>query len=67
MEIKFSVQGTGACPICIYKSNCRIRRNAGAFLEKEVKEEHDEVMELVIYRCPEFVECTPQDDCGPGL
>ncbi|MDC7227706.1 MAG: hypothetical protein PQJ61_13160 [Spirochaetales bacterium] len=56
MDVKFSVQGTGACPLCLHRSDCRIIRKTARQLSRNVKEKHDEVMELVIYRCPEFEE-----------
>ena len=65
MEIKFSSQGTGACPLCRNFKNCKILAKTGASLKKTVKEKHDEVMEVVIYRCPEFTEIAHQEDSVP--
>ena len=56
MDIKFSAQGTGACAICTKKNKCRILMKTEELLSKKVTAKNDDVMEIVIYRCPEFVE-----------
>ena len=65
MKIKFSDQGTGACPLCSKYERCEILKNAEISFLRNVKEENDEVMEVVIYRCPEFVEAGKLDKTNP--
>lgn len=56
MEIKFSSQETGACPLCEKYDNCRILKRMRQVFLDEVTEKYDNQMEVVIYRCPEFKE-----------
>lgn len=65
MEIRFSAQGNGACPLCISYKNCKILEKMTALLLEEVKEKSDSRFEAVIYRCPEFVEHSIEEDSPP--
>ena len=56
MEIKFSTQGTGACPLCHRYGDCRILKKMAEVFQEEASERHDNTVEAVIYRCPEFEE-----------
>jgi hypothetical protein len=55
IEIKINSRGTGACPQCRY-SYCHIATAIRRALEDEVEAKHDNEIEIVIYRCPEFEE-----------
>jgi len=56
IEVKINSKGTGACPQCRY-SYCHITTAIREALEKEdIETKADKQMEIVIYRCPEFVE-----------
>jgi len=65
MEIRFSAQGNGACPLCIHYKNCKILKKMTALLLEEVKEKSDNRFEAVIYRCPEFIEHRAVEDSPP--
>lgn len=55
-EINFSTQDTGVCPYCKKHNNCHIQDAITDLLADETNGEYeDDVMELVIYECPEFV------------
>lgn len=56
MEIRFSAQGNGACPLCTKYGKCEILNKMTEVFKKEVKEYSDTMLEAVIYRCPEFEE-----------
>ena len=56
MEIKFSTRGTGACPLCVHYSDCRILRKMEKVFDEEVEPKYDTKLEAVVYRCPEFEE-----------
>lgn len=57
IDVSFSVQDNGACPYCLYQDECSIQHsisdtlNAGIHMEQEYDD-----FEIVIYRCPKFVE-----------
>ena len=65
MEIRFSVQGTGACHICARKHRCEILKETEKVLSEKVKAINDDIMEIVIYRCPEFEESQSVTDSAP--
>jgi len=56
IEIKFSAQSTGACPICKRFDNCHILQALRKTLAETCSPVSDDTMELVVYRCPEFKE-----------
>lgn len=56
INVVFSSQNTGACPMCKNKSDCRILESLKKTSYEVVKEKYDDQMEVVIYRCPEFRE-----------
>ena len=56
MDIKFSIKGTGACPLCKKFNSCQIIRNMSTCAAKRKPEEKEQAIEVVIYRCPEFIE-----------
>ena len=53
-DINISSQDTGSCPYCRYEGECHIIDTLIEILEREVSDNYDDQMELVIYRCPEF-------------
>lgn len=65
MEVRFSPKGTGACPHCVNKSKCKILSEATKGLADGVEARNDDVMEIVIYRCPEFEDLNHQEDTAP--
>jgi hypothetical protein len=56
MDVNFNTQGTGACPLCRNYESCGILKEAEKVFLNTVEEKYDDVMEVVIYRCPEFEE-----------
>ena len=56
MEIKFSAQSTGACPLCRRFETCHILSEMRKTLSECCSPVSDDTMELVVYRCPEFKE-----------
>lgn len=56
MEVNFSMEGTGACPMCKKWRLCRIHNYLTTTINDVVEKKYDHVMEIVIYRCPEFEE-----------
>ena len=54
IKIKFNSQDNGACPHCKKIYNCTILANMRKLLYDSVNPYSDDIMELVIYRCPEF-------------
>lgn len=58
MEVNFSKQGTGACPLCKHflYGRCHILSGLSRAANEQVQRKYDYVMEIVIYRCPEFEE-----------
>ncbi|MBI9107547.1 MAG: hypothetical protein JEZ04_12445 [Spirochaetales bacterium] len=56
MDIRFSSQGTGACPLCKYYKGCKILKKMKQVFLEEVKALNDNALEAVIYRCPHFEE-----------
>ena len=55
IEVEFNKKGNGACPICIKNKKCRIQETTSHTLLL-LKENSDIELELVIYRCPKFIE-----------
>jgi hypothetical protein len=56
MRIEINSRGNGACPLCAVNGNCRIQDMLKESLEVYSGEEN--LMELVIYSCPDFLEKT---------
>ena len=55
MNIEFSPQGTGACPLCKKHHSCTIQNSIMRKFE-DIQEEKEDPFELVIYACPYFAE-----------
>ena len=53
-SIKINPRQNGACPLCTRK-DCRILKGLKRYFEKVVVSKFDDTMEVVIYRCPEFI------------
>jgi len=56
IDIQISARNTGACPLCRRYEDCDILDAMRQACLKTVKPLHDDKMEIVIYRCPSFVE-----------
>ena len=56
IQVKFSPQSTGACPICARYRRCDIIDDIRESTQKNCAAVADDTMEIVIYRCPEFKE-----------
>jgi len=58
IEVRISPKSTGACPICKNRYDCKILDNIIHAAKKTAKSKSDNVleMEIVIYRCPDFME-----------
>lgn len=57
IDIRFSTQNTGACPICKKLDGCKILSHIEeAIVNSDVSLQNDNKMDVVIYRCPEFIE-----------
>ena len=54
VEIWWSAQETGICPSCKQYEGCHIIKAMSKKLERVVKPKFDDVMEVVVYMCPEF-------------
>jgi hypothetical protein len=54
MEVNFSKQGTGKCPECKKFKTCFILSKLRAAANQAVPRKYDYLMELVVYKCPEF-------------
>jgi len=54
MLVELNARGNGACPICSFYGNCHVQETLKDTLDEFSNE--DELMELVIYSCPFFVE-----------
>ncbi|MDR2730881.1 MAG: hypothetical protein LBB81_08290 [Treponema sp.] len=54
MQIEINTRGNGACPICESSGNCQIQDTLTQTLELFTGE--NDLMELVIYSCPQFEE-----------
>jgi hypothetical protein len=55
LEVKINSRGTGACPQCRFTS-CHITTKIKEALKDVVAGKIDNEMEIVIYKCPRFVE-----------
>jgi len=56
IEVMVSARNTGACPLCKRFDDCEILNAIRQACEKTAKPLHDDKMEIVIYRCPSFIE-----------
>jgi hypothetical protein len=56
IDIKFSTQSNGACPMCRRFGNCDILKEIDNVIQELCAPVSDNTMEIVIYRCPEFKE-----------
>jgi len=54
MHVELNTRGNGACPVCSLSGGCHIQETLIETLDEFPVE--DEIMELVIYSCPFFVE-----------
>lgn len=55
MKLEINPRGNGACPICTYTDDCRIKRLLIANADS-LEGKSDESLEIVIYGCPYFKE-----------
>jgi hypothetical protein len=55
MNVDLNPRGNGACPLCVYVGNCRIRKTLKTSVS-EIKIHDGSALEIVIYTCPEFKE-----------
>ena len=56
VEVVFNERKNGACPLCKRYEHCEIINAMKKACESKVRPRHDDKMEIVVYRCPEFVE-----------
>ena len=58
IEVRISPKSTGACPICKHSEDCKILDNIISSAQNSATAKSDNVleMEIVIYRCPDFME-----------
>ena len=56
IDIRFSALDTGACPFCVKCDKCCVINSLKESIKKSISPRFDDVMEIVIYRCPEFEE-----------
>jgi hypothetical protein len=56
MNVLFSGQNTGACPLCKKWKECNILKMINGSVKNLGSTEKDDVLEVVIYRCPYFEE-----------
>ncbi len=56
IDVNFSVQSTGACPMCRRLKNCDILKEIDNVVQETCAPVSDSTMEIVVYRCPEFKE-----------
>lgn len=54
IDVVFSTLNNGACPLCKRREDCHILQSIEKILCNDVKPKYDHLMEIVIYRCPEF-------------
>ncbi|HPE36308.1 MAG TPA: hypothetical protein PK625_04105 [Spirochaetales bacterium] len=55
MKLEINPRGNGACPLCVYDKNCRLKKKLADNVD-EVNPSPDLEMEIVIYNCPYFKE-----------
>lgn len=55
MEVNFNKLDRGACPSCRKRIPCTIQSALSTAANKIVEKNHSCVMEIVIYKCPEFI------------
>lgn len=56
IQVRFSAQETGACPLCKSFEYCPLLAQIRQAVESGPSGGPDEVLEVVIYRCPRFKE-----------
>lgn len=56
IDVKFSHFNNGACPMCKHNTNCNILKSMNHSVNLVASAKFDKVMEIVVYRCPEFEE-----------
>ena len=57
IDVTFSAQDNGACPYCMYQDECSIQHSITETLNNGVHTDREsDDFEIVIYRCPKFVE-----------
>jgi hypothetical protein len=56
IDVNFSIQSTGACPMCRRFQTCDILKEFEIVVQKTCAPVADSTMEIVVYRCPEFKE-----------
>ncbi|MDR1251994.1 MAG: hypothetical protein LBK62_07480 [Treponema sp.] len=54
MQIEINPRGNGACPLCSSNEKCRVQDTLKKAMESFSKK--DDLMELVLYSCPQFEE-----------
>ena len=55
MKISINTRDNGACPLCVKNGNCVIQMNLRDSVE-EIKNDNAHGLEIVIFKCPQFVE-----------
>lgn len=55
VKISFSAKETGACSLCQNHRDCHIQQTITRNLQYKVNDKNDNEMEIVVYRCPEFL------------
>jgi len=58
IDVTFSAQDNGACPYCLYYEECPIQHSIIETLNSGIQTDDTDYddFEIVIYRCPKFVE-----------
>ncbi|MDR1576191.1 MAG: hypothetical protein LBS37_09325 [Treponema sp.] len=54
MQIEINSRGNGACPLCSSSGNCRVQDTLKKAMDSFSS--RDDLMELVVYSCPQFEE-----------
>jgi hypothetical protein len=55
MQIDINIRGNGACALCAFDSDCRVKK-ALAEAIADFPDRLDSAMEVVVYSCPLFKE-----------
>jgi hypothetical protein len=61
IDVRFSHFNNGACPMCRHYNDCPILHAMNKAVNEVTTPRYDTIMELVIYRCPEFEERSETD------
>ena len=56
IDVAFSTQDNGACAFCMHHGDCSIQNSIIETLNLNHYEINDDDFEIVIYRCPKFIE-----------